>query len=184
MSLSDKESLLVEEISRNPAATQRELAESARISLGMANSLLRKLVQRGSLKVQTVNKRPRYVLTSRGSAERARRSCQSAARSYAEFKRTASIVRANILEGYAEGLRSFVISAPPEVEDMIREALRNISLPETRYVFEPDLDKALNLADTVFSAFPADPRTGETGRVVSILEPPKPRLLAGRNSLN
>jgi DNA-binding MarR family transcriptional regulator len=99
------------------APTQRSLAASAGLSLGMTNVLLKRFSEKGWVTVKRVNARNlQYALTSEGVQEIARRT-------YRYMKRTArnaSLYR-DILEEYAlsakrDGVRTLVLAGPSELD--------------------------------------------------------------------
>jgi EPS-associated MarR family transcriptional regulator len=66
---------LLKEIERNPAATQRTLAEKLDVSLGKINYVLAGLVKKGIIKVQKLKNDPQnirwsYLLTAKGIREK------------------------------------------------------------------------------------------------------------------
>lgn len=62
---------ILEEIERNQSPSQREIARKLNISLGLANSFLKRLAQKGYVKVTTIPRnRIRYILTPKGFAEK------------------------------------------------------------------------------------------------------------------
>ncbi|TLM78053.1 MAG: winged helix-turn-helix transcriptional regulator [Actinobacteria bacterium] len=62
----------LEEIERNPNVSQRELASSLGVALGIANSLVHALVRKGLVKIRGDNNRTiSYHLTKRGAAHKA-----------------------------------------------------------------------------------------------------------------
>jgi EPS-associated MarR family transcriptional regulator len=66
---------LLKAIERNPAATQRTLAESLDVSLGKINYVLAGLVNKGIIKAQKLKNDPQnirwsYLLTPRGIREK------------------------------------------------------------------------------------------------------------------
>lgn len=68
---------LLKLLAANPAASQRELAQAAGLSLGKLNYCLKALVAKGFVKAENFRKNPNmlgylYVLTPQGIAERAR----------------------------------------------------------------------------------------------------------------
>ena len=64
---------ILEEIESNQATSQRELARKLNISLGLANSFLKRLAHKGYFKITNIPKhRIKYVLTPRGAAEKTR----------------------------------------------------------------------------------------------------------------
>jgi len=66
---------LIREVSENPSLNQRFLSRRLDISLGKTNYLLRKLVQKGIIKIVSFSKKPgkakkiQYMLTQRGLEE-------------------------------------------------------------------------------------------------------------------
>lgn len=63
---------ILNELYKSPDVTQRTLAEELDISLGMINLFLRKLSEKGLIKIKRLGKKKtlKYVLTSRGFKER------------------------------------------------------------------------------------------------------------------
>ncbi len=103
--------------------TQRDLAERAGISLGMANLILRRLAERGFLELTRLSaKRVRYALTGSGMKELARRT----AGYYRRVSRSAGIYRAR-LESFVDSARrggseSIVLVGSSEVESLLAES--------------------------------------------------------------
>lgn len=61
-------------IAERPGLSQREVASSTGLSLGLVNITLKRLVQTGYIKVSNLNKRKvEYILTSEGFVEKAKR---------------------------------------------------------------------------------------------------------------
>ena len=75
--LFDKEDTLrlISEVSENPSLNQRLLSGRLNISLGKTNYLLRKLIQKGIIKIVSFSKKPgkakkiQYILTQKGLEE-------------------------------------------------------------------------------------------------------------------
>ena len=64
---------ILEEIEKDYAPSQRELARQLNISLGLVNSFIKRLVQKGCFKVKNIPKnRVKYILTPKGMAEKTR----------------------------------------------------------------------------------------------------------------
>ena len=84
--ISDTEYIILENIynsrRRNPPLKQRDLAQTARTSLGMTNSILKRLIQKDWITAKKINSRNiHYAVTVEGINEIIRRS-------YSYFKRT------------------------------------------------------------------------------------------------
>lgn len=64
---------ILEEIDNDHVPSQRDLAKKLNVSLGLVNSFIKRLVQKGYFKISTIPKnRVRYVLTPKGAAEKVR----------------------------------------------------------------------------------------------------------------
>ena len=64
---------ILEEIEKDNSQSQRELARKLDISLGLVNSFVKRLAQKGYFKITTIPKnRAKYILTPKGFAEKTR----------------------------------------------------------------------------------------------------------------
>ncbi len=64
---------ILEEIENDHPPTQRDLAKKMNISLGLVNSFIKRLAQKGYFKIKNISKnRFRYILTPKGAAEKTR----------------------------------------------------------------------------------------------------------------
>jgi len=62
---------LLEEIDKDESSSQRDLSRKLNISLGLVNSFVKRLAQKGYCKITTIPKnRVRYLLTAKGAAEK------------------------------------------------------------------------------------------------------------------
>jgi DNA-binding MarR family transcriptional regulator len=64
---------ILEEIEKDSSQSQRELARKLNISLGLVNSFVKRLAQKGYFKITTIPKnRAKYILTPKGFSEKTR----------------------------------------------------------------------------------------------------------------
>ncbi len=78
---------LLEAIAEGHPKSQRELASTLEISLGLVNAFLKRLVRKGYCKVKTIPKnRVNYILTPAGAMEKTRLTYEYIATSYRYFK--------------------------------------------------------------------------------------------------
>jgi DNA-binding MarR family transcriptional regulator len=64
---------LLEEIEKNKTPSQRQLSRQLNISLGLVNSFIKRLSQKGYFKITNIPKnRVKYILTPKGAAEKTR----------------------------------------------------------------------------------------------------------------
>ena len=73
--LDEREFELVNIIGGGLASNQRDLSQKMSLSLGMTNMLIRRLVSKGFIRINQLNKRKvKYILTTQGFAEKMRKS--------------------------------------------------------------------------------------------------------------
>ncbi|MDL1983867.1 MAG: winged helix-turn-helix transcriptional regulator [Deltaproteobacteria bacterium] len=78
---------LLEEIEENHVQSQRELAKKLDISLGLVNSFIKRLAQKGFFKITTIPKnRVKYILTPEGAVEKTRLAYKYIQYSYKFYK--------------------------------------------------------------------------------------------------
>jgi len=78
---------LLEVLERNQILSQRELAQKLDVSLGLVNSFIRRLAQKGYFKITTIpQNRVKYILTPKGIAEKSKLTYQYIQYSYSFYK--------------------------------------------------------------------------------------------------
>ncbi|HRY74050.1 MAG TPA: winged helix-turn-helix transcriptional regulator [Spirochaetia bacterium] len=120
--------------------TQRGLAQATGLSLGMTNALVRKLADRGWLKLTRLNAKSfRYALTPEGVNEVARRTVGY----FRRASRNASLYRdrieAFVLEAKRRGAESLVLVGPSEADFVIEYACERHGLT---FLKSSDLSRA------------------------------------------
>jgi DNA-binding MarR family transcriptional regulator len=82
---------LLEVLEGNQILSQRELARKLDVSLGLVNSFVRRLAQKGYFKITTIpQNRVRYILTPKGIAEKSKLTYQYIQYSYSFYKEARS----------------------------------------------------------------------------------------------
>lgn len=113
--LTEKEIELLHELGKNPSISQRALADRIRISLGMVNLFLRKLGQKGLVKVRKINKRNlQYILTPEGFAERAHHNLHYLENNIQYFVNVKSAINEKVDELVRGGCRAIFIYGKQE----------------------------------------------------------------------
>ena len=73
--LEEREFELVNIIGADLGSNQRDLSRQLDLSLGMTNMLIRRLIAKGFIRIEQLNKRKmRYILTPQGFSEKMRKS--------------------------------------------------------------------------------------------------------------
>jgi DNA-binding MarR family transcriptional regulator len=135
----DHEYRLLDILSRQEKASQRQVAKESGLSLGMVNLVVRRLVRTGYIKTSTLNGQTvRYVLTRKGSAELARRSYEymlHVVSSFGELRSGVAALMRNLCEG---GNARFIIYGDGDVADLAELACRSTGLHRQQIVRQRD----------------------------------------------
>ncbi len=120
----ERELAVLERIGAGTDISQREIASAARVSLGMANHIVRSLVRKGYVRIARLNrKKVRYILTPAGAAEKTRKA-------YRSLQRTLDVVRhlkrrvREVVDAHETGARGVLLAGPGEVAEIAELALR------------------------------------------------------------
>ena len=118
---------ILEEIDSNQKLTQRDLSKKLDISLGLANSFVKRLANKGYLKITTIPKnRIKYILTPKGAAEKTRLTYQYIQFSFEFYRKTRKNLRELFKRLNAQGVKRIVFYGVSEFAE-----IAYISLQET-----------------------------------------------------
>jgi DNA-binding MarR family transcriptional regulator len=110
---------LLEAISRGKPTSQRELSDTLQISLGLVNSFIKRLVNKGYCKITTVPKnRVKYMLTPAGAMEKTRLTYEYISSSYHYFKAAKHRVEDLYLGLQGEGATRVIFYGAGELADI------------------------------------------------------------------
>ncbi|MBI4423985.1 MAG: winged helix-turn-helix transcriptional regulator [Elusimicrobia bacterium] len=170
--LEAKEFAVIRELALNATRTQRELSESTGLSLGMTNLILKRLVRKGLLKVRQLDwHKTQYLLTVKGTLEKARKSCSYALHAWKQAHAVAEAVRRTVAAEYARGARKAVVVAWPETIELIRETLAEDGMRDFAIEYVDNFKRVPPGAELVFAATVEPPPPPAPGRrVVSLLD--------------
>lgn len=124
-----RELKVLEELSANSSATQRQLAKKLDLALGLTNLMIRRLVNKGWVKVTSLqHKRIRYLLTPSGIAEKARLSCEYLEYSLYLYRRVRELLK-NYLQTLSKaGGRNIVLYGTGELAEIGYLTLKEVGL--------------------------------------------------------
>lgn len=139
-------------VERDPAVTQRSVAQELGIALGLANSYVRRCVHKGYIKVsQAPTRRYAYYLTPKGFAEKSRLTASYLAHSFSFFRR-ARMQCDELLAGIArDGARNVALLGEGDLADIVRLISGNYGIKVL-----PAVDGNGNAEEMVRRAGPAD----------------------------
>jgi len=117
----DREMNLLEQIERDPDVTQASLATQLGVAVGTVNWHLKRLVEKGYVKVKRAQRRKlRYIITPEGIAFRARLTINYIENSMKLYRRTRQRVRDLLAEVKAHGYKRVHIAGEGDIADICR----------------------------------------------------------------
>lgn len=117
----DREMNLLEQIERDPDVTQASLATQLGVAVGTVNWHLKRLVEKGYVKVKRAQRRKlRYIITPEGIAFRARLTVNYIENSMKLYRRTRQRVRDLLSEVKKQGHKQVYIAGEGDIADICR----------------------------------------------------------------
>ncbi|MCX5796554.1 MAG: winged helix-turn-helix transcriptional regulator [Elusimicrobia bacterium] len=151
--LAEKEFLLIQELSRKPNSTQRDLSQNLGLSLGTTNLLIRRLARKGIIKVTQLDwKRTQYLLTLKGAVEKMRKAYHYTRYTLRIFRQIQDNINTVLTREHRAGRRDFVLVARDEILELVRETAADLSLADATFTFVPAFDEVPARADLVLTA--------------------------------
>jgi len=139
----EKELKIINEIDNDLNVTQREISKNSGMSLGMTNIILKKLTNKGYVKVKQLNKKKvQYFLTPKGFTEKAKKSYHYTLKTMEILKAMKFKIQHFILKEYRKGQREFVIYGKGELSDLVEISFRDLGKRDLIYKKVNGNDKA------------------------------------------
>ena len=118
---------LLEEIEKDYAPSQRDLARKLNVSLGFVNSFIKRFALKGYFKITTIPKnRVKYILTPRGAAEKTRFTYEYIEYSFQFYRRAREKLRELFKDLVAQGVHRIVFFGASDLAE-----IAYVSLQET-----------------------------------------------------
>jgi len=147
----EKEFKVMEEVSRDKNLTQRKISQRLGLSLGMTNLIIRKLANKGYIKIKGLNRRKvQYILTPQGFAEKTKKSYRYLLRIIDSLKTMKKKIQRLILMEYEKGETHFIILGDGELADIVELSFKDLNNSKLEYrrvskIEEIDTHKAIIL---------------------------------------
>jgi len=120
---------LLDEIEKNRMPSQRQLAHQLNISLGLVNSFIKRLAQKGYFKITHVPKnRVKYILTAKGMAEKSRLTYEYITGSFEFYRRARKALRVKLAQLEKEGVSDIVFYGLSSLAEIAYLSLQETNL--------------------------------------------------------
>lgn len=122
---------VLDAVSLNKKASQRDLSRATGLNLAKVNNLLRKLTQKGFVKLRNVSRNPNklgylYILTPKGLSEKSRLTIRFAAKTWAEYSQTLERFGESLSELAETGVKTVLLIGNNEVTEMLIQACKGV----------------------------------------------------------
>lgn len=142
--ISEKEFQVIRQIASNgvtdnSGVNQRMIARQTGMSLGLTNLIIKRLVNKGYVKLQQLTARKiQYFLTPKGLTEKAKKSYRFTLRTIETLKQMKQQIQEVMLAEYRKGIRRFVIKGEGELAGLVKISFEGFRLPEALCCGESD----------------------------------------------
>ncbi len=132
--LDEREFELINIVGAEIGANQRRLSRLMDLSLGMTNMLIRRLIAKGFIRIEQLNKRKvQYLLTPQGFAEKMRKSVNYTLKTINSIGLIKTRVQAVLLELHKEGTRDFFIVGKSDLSLLIEMVAKEFPLQDCSF---------------------------------------------------
>jgi DNA-binding MarR family transcriptional regulator len=137
--------LLLTELERDGAITQRSLATKLGVALGLTNLYLKRLARKGYIKITTIpSHRIRYLLTPQGFTEKSRLTYLYMQYSLSHYRDMRARLRETLLRATENGMKRVVIYGTGELAEMAYLSLREMNMTLVGFVDDGERDSFLS----------------------------------------
>ena len=137
--------LLLTELERDGAVTQRSLATKLGVALGLTNLYLKRLARKGYIKITTIpSHRIRYLLTPQGFSEKSRLTYLYMQYSLSHYRDMRARLRETLSRAANNGVKRVVIYGTGELAEMAYLSLREVNMVLVGFVDEGKSDAFLS----------------------------------------
>jgi DNA-binding MarR family transcriptional regulator len=129
--LDEREFELINIVGGNLGVNQRDLSRKMNLSLGMTNMLIRRLVTKGYIRIQQLDKRKvKYLLTPKGFAEKMRKSVKYTLKTVHSIGLIKDKIRKIITKQYEAGEREFTVLGHSDFALLVEICFREAQLED------------------------------------------------------
>jgi DNA-binding MarR family transcriptional regulator len=133
---------LLEEIERNHSPSQRQLSRKLNISLGLVNSFIKRLAQKGYFKVANIPKnRVKYILTPKGATEKTRLTYAYIKYSFEFYKNSRQKIRELFAQLSKQGIQKIVFYGAGDLAEIAFLSLQETPIQLVAVVDDNKLGK-------------------------------------------
>ena len=125
--MDEREFELINILGADLGSNQREISRHMNLSLGMINMLIRRLIAKGYIRIEQLNKRKvQYILTPKGFSEKMRKSVKYTMKTISSIGLIKNRVKGILLDLYKGGTRDFHFFGNPDICLLVEMIFREV----------------------------------------------------------
>ncbi|MBP9853725.1 MAG: winged helix-turn-helix transcriptional regulator [Candidatus Omnitrophica bacterium] len=130
--MDEREFELVNILGRELGSNQRDLSRQMELSLGMINMLIRRLISKGYIRIEQLNKRNvKYILTAHGLSEKMRQSVKYTLNTINSIGLIKDNVKDLLTQQHKAGRRRFYLYCQSDLTFLVETAFREAKLQDS-----------------------------------------------------
>ena len=142
--LDEREFELINIIGAEIGANQRRLSRLMDLSLGMTNMLIRRLIAKGFIRIEQLNKRKvQYILTPQGFAEKMRKSVNYTLKTINSIGLIKMRVQAILLDLHKDGVRDFFVIGKSDLSILIEMVAKEVPLKDCSFCMLDEIPQTI-----------------------------------------
>ncbi len=142
--LNEREFELVNIIGGQLAVNQRDLSRQMKLSLGMTNMLLHRLINKGYIRINQLNKKKiQYLVTPKGFAEKVHKSFRYTVKTITSIGLIKKRFKDILTEHYYRGERTFCVLGVSDFAFLVEVVLKEISLEGHQLTYINSLEETI-----------------------------------------
>ncbi len=154
-----RELKILQRLEENSHISQRELSRKVGIALGVTNACLKKMVEKGLIKIKGINhKRIGYYLTPKGFQEKSRLTYNYLKRTIHFYLEAKKEIFSKLEEICADGAKSIVFCGSGDMMEIAYITLQGVNLKFLGIVDEPSDNQKVSSVGVVVQPIEAIPR--------------------------
>ncbi len=132
--IGERELRIIEEISRDKNLTQRKISRRLGLSLGITNLILKRLANKGYIKVKGLNRRKvQYIITPKGFSEKTKKSYRYFLKTIHSLQEMKKKIQHLISIECKKGETHFIILGEGELADIVELSLKSLDNSQLEY---------------------------------------------------
>lgn len=140
--MDEREFELINILGADLGSNQREISRHMNVSLGMINMLIRRLISKGYIRIEQLNKRKvQYILTPKGFSEKMRKSVKYAMKTISSIGLIKNRVKESMLDLYNEGVRDFYYFGNPDIHILVEMVFREEFSGDCSFFVQKEIPK-------------------------------------------